>query len=270
MVFLGGEPIGVIPVGNRGMAYGDGLFETMRVHHGGIAWWREHWARLGIGAARLGIALPEPKQAREASGTLFEDAGDGVLKLLLIRGGDGRGYAPMLDAPPLWMLSRHALPATTQRGLHLHWCDTRMAIQPLLAGIKHCNRLEQVLGRAECQRANADEGLMCDAEGTVVGATSANVFVLRQGRWRTPRIDRCGIAGVCRGHLLSLLDAREEHLSPEQVEDADAVFLCNAVRGILPVTRLGARTWTDVSPSASAARLLAQSQPGFVLDLEHP
>ena len=270
MVFLGSESIDAIPVGNRAMAYGDGLFETMRVHRGGIAWWQAHWERLADGAARLGIVLPEPARVRQAAASLFDDAGDGVLKLLLARGGDARGYAPVPDAPPLWMLSRHALPERARRGLHVHWCTTRMAVQPALAGLKHCNRLEQVLGRAECVRAHADEGLMCDGEGSVVSATAANVFVLREGRWRTPRVDRCGVAGVCRLHLLSLLEAREEHLSPAQVEAADAVFLCNAVRGILPVTRLGARTWTDVSQSVSAGQLLAQSHPGLIPDLEHP
>lgn len=270
IAFLGSESIDAIPAGNRAMAYGDGLFETMRVHRGGIAWWQAHWARLAIGAARLGIALPEAAQVRQAAATLFDDAGDGVLKLLLSRGGDARGYAPLPNAPPLWVLSRHALPEPMRHGLRLHWCTTRMAIQPVLAGLKHCNRLEQVLGRAECVRASAEEGLMCDGEGSVVSATAANVFVLRQGQWRTPRVDRCGVAGVCRSHLLSIMDAREERLSPAQVESADAVFLCNAVRGILPVSRLGARTWTDVSQSVAAGQLLAQAHPGFVSDQENP
>jgi 4-amino-4-deoxychorismate lyase len=269
-IFLGDASIDAIPAGNRGMAYGDGLFETLRVHRGDIPWWSSHWARLAGGAARLGIPLPRPAQVRDVAASLFADAGDGVLKLLLSRGGGGRGYAPVADAPPLWILSRHPLPDCTTRSLQLHWCDTRMAIQPLLAGIKHCNRLEQVLARAECARARADEGLMRDGEGSVVSATAANIFVLRQGRWLTPRVDRCGVAGVCRSHLLALLGAGEERLSPAQVEDADAVFLCNAVRGILPVTGLGARTWTDFSPSATAARLLAQSHPGLVADLEQP
>jgi len=142
-----------------------------------------------------------------------------------------------------------------------------IAIQPALAGVKHCNRLEQVIARGECARRGTDEALMCDGDGHVICATAANVFVLLDGRWRTPRVDRSGVAGVCRAHLLPVMEASEECLSPADVEGADAIFLCNAVRGILPVARLGARSWHDLSASIEAARRLAQLHPGLVLDL---
>src|SRR5690606_5854536 len=139
-------------------------------------------------------------------------------------------------------------------------------VQPALAGIKHCNRLEQVLARAECDRAGADEGLLRDADGYVVSATAANLFVLSGDRWLTPPVDRCGVAGTCRAALLAPLSARETSLAKEDVERADAVFLCNAVRGILPVARLGARRW-PVHPGVAAAQAsLARLHPGFRLD----
>jgi 4-amino-4-deoxychorismate lyase len=216
------------------------------------------------------MRVPDYGVAREACGSLFADNIDGVLKLLLTRGGEGRGYAPTPDAPPVWMASRHALPSRTQRGVEVHWAKTTAAIQPALAGLKHCNRLEQVMARGECARQRTDEALMVNGDGHAIGATAANVFMLRDGRWRTPRVDRSGVAGVCRGHLLSVLEASEECLSPTDIEGADAVFLCNAVRGILPVARLGARTWLDLSATVAVARRLAHLHPGLVLDLEHP
>lgn len=265
-IFRGAVEAAAVPPGDRGLAYGDGVFETLRAHRGDLPWWSVHWARLSLGASRLGIPLPEEGLVREAASTLFEDRGDGVLKLLLTRGAGARGYAPLADAMPTWIVSRHALPAPPRRGLSLHWCDLRLSPQPLLAGIKHCNRLEQVLARAECERAGVDEGLLRDGDGNVVSATAANLFVLREGGWQTPPVDRCGVAGTCRAALLGPLAAREATLAPGDVEAADAVFLCNAVRGILPVARLGARGWPPHPAVARAQSLLARLHSGFSLD----
>ena len=145
----------------------------------------------------------------------------------------------------------------------LRWCDTALALQPALAGLKHCNRLEQVLARGEWTDAAIDEGLMRSTEGDVVCATAANLFLLRDGRWSTPRLDRCGVAGVCRAWVLSESAATETRVAPADVESADAVLLCNAVRGILPVARLGARAWAPHPAVADLRRRLARAHPGF-------
>jgi 4-amino-4-deoxychorismate lyase len=272
--FEGTTPVAALAPGNRGLAYGDGLFETMRAHRGALPWWDAHWARLARGGKRLGIALPDEAFVRAQAGALLaggnggDDNGDDVLKLLVVRGGNARGYAPATGAEPAWQLSRHVLPvAPSADGLRLHWCETRLAAQPALAGLKHCNRLEQVLARAESDAAGCDVGLVRDGDGHVVSATSANLFVLREGRWHTPPIDRCGVAGTCRMHLLPVLDAIEARLSVADVEGADAIFLCNAVRGILPVASVGSRRWPPGSAAvAGARRALAISHPGFEPD----
>ena len=269
-IFNGTERIDAWPADARAIAYGDGLFETMRMHRGTAPWWDAHWDRLARGAQRLRLPLPDQARVRDEVAALFDDDdGAGVLKLLLSRGGGGRGYATSPTAAPLWMLSRHALPIVAPVGLQLRWCETRQALQPALAGIKHCNRLEQVLARAECTDAGVDEGLMLDGDGAVVSATGANLFVLRGGQWQTPLLDRCGVAGVCRAHLLLLLDAREARLSVSDIEGADVVFLCNAVRGILTVAQLGACAWTPHPAVDDARRKLARVHPGFTFDLEH-
>jgi 4-amino-4-deoxychorismate lyase len=272
--FEGTTPVAALAPGNRGLAYGDGLFETMRAHCGALPWWDAHWARLARGGKRLGMALPDEAFVRAQAGALLaggnggDDNGDDVLKLLVVRGGNARGYAPATGAEPAWQLSRHVLPvAPSADGLRLHWCETRLAAQPALAGLKHCNRLEQVLARAESDAAGCDEGLVRDGDGHVVSATSANLFVLREGRWHTPPIDGCGVAGTCRMHLLPALDAIEARLSVADVEGADAIFLCNAVRGILPVASVGSRRWPPGSAAvAGARRALAISHPGFEPD----
>lgn len=267
-IFVGERRVEAIPAEDRGLAYGDGLFETMRAHRGGVPWWDAHWTRLAKGAVRLRLPLPDPDLVRMQAAALLEGADAGVLKLIVSRGSGGRGYAPPTDAEPGWTLSLHPLPSSPTQGLALRWCATRLAIQPALAGLKHCNRLEQVLARAEWQDEvaadrDADEGLMLDTEGHAVSATAANVFALIGGRWATPRLDRCGVAGICRGWILSDLRAEEVRLPPAQLESAEAVFLCNAVRGILPVARLGERAWAP-HPQVSALRgRLAAAAPMF-------
>jgi 4-amino-4-deoxychorismate lyase len=267
-VFVGDTRMDAIAAGDRGLAYGDGLFETMRACRGSVPWWDAHWCRLQRGAERLRIALPDPAQVHAEAQELLSGA-DAVLKLIVTRGAGGRGYAANPDGAPTWILSRHPLPpAAPVEGIAVRWCETRLAVQTALAGIKHCNRLEQVLARAEwndpaVSERDAFEGLMRSSEGDVVCATAANLFVLRSGAWLTPPVDRCGVAGVCRAWAIDALAAREVRLAVTDVESADAIFLCNAVRGILPVTRLGGCTW-PLHPQVSILReRLAAAHPGF-------
>ena len=220
-LFVSERRIDEIAASNRGLNYGDGVFETMRVDHGGVPLWSRHLARLGEGAQRLGISLPERAFIEARLHELCAGVDTGVVKLLLTRGDGGRGYAPSVDAPPVWVLSLHPLPPR-QTALQLHACNTRLATQPLLAGIKHCNRLEQVLARTEAQRAGCDEGLMRDMAGNVVCATAANALAA-----------------------------------------ADALALCNAVRGILPVARLGARSWRTQPAVTALQTALAKDYPMY-------
>lgn len=260
--YLGRERVGGVSAANRGLAYGDGLFETMRVHRGVLPLWPRHLARLREGATRLGIGLPDVAFIESRIAEMIGGTDAGVLKLLLTRGDGGRGYAPPADANPVWTLALHPLPQAPE-ALRLHACDTRLAIQPALAGIKHCNRLEQVLARIEVERAGCDEGLMLDGEGRVVSASSANLLAHRDGRWLTPPVTRCGVAGVLRGWLLAQGLVEEAELAPGEVEDAAALALCNAVRGILPVSLLGARNWAAHPALTELQARLAMAYPMF-------
>ncbi len=284
-ILLGGHIVDRIDPGDRGLAYGDGVFETLRIHARRPIWWDAHWTRLSRGALRLGIPLPDETMVRRQVDALIagqpnhDAAKIGVLKLVLTRGAGSRGYDSPAHPQPTLILSLHAAPMPTPlQGLRLSWCETRLAIQPALAGIKHCNRLEQVLARAECNATTADassataesasdhridEGLMRDTEGFAVCATAANLFVLRDGMWWTPPVDRCGVDGICRGWILAHSGAVESRLTVAEVESADAVFLCNSVRGILPVAALGDRRWLPQSRTSQLQRMLADAEAGF-------
>jgi 4-amino-4-deoxychorismate lyase len=253
---------------DRGLAYGDGLFETMRVHAGRPVWWREHWQRLVHGASVLGIPVPDETAIVAQSLDLIAGRPQGVLKLVLTRGVGGRGYAPPELPQAMVVLSWHALPGLEpDEGLTLRWCRLRLSEQPALAGIKHLNRLENVMARAEWVDPDIHEGLLCDAQGRLVGVTAGNVFLYLDGRWLTPRLDRCGVAGIARGWLLkNISEAAEADLTPKDVRDSAALVVCNSVRGVRPARRLEDRMWPTSPAVAELRRSLAVAEPAFSSD----
>lgn len=227
------------PLDDRGAAYGDGLFETVLLRDGRPLLWDEHLARLVRGCHALGIPMPAE---RELAAPLAE-AGPGlvVLKLILTRGSGGRGYRPPASPEPRlrWQLATFA-PAQShwREGVRVRHCRLRLGIQPALAGLKHLNRLENVLARSEWDDETVAEGLLCDSDGRLVEATAMNLFWQRDGRLETPRLDRCGVAGTLREALRERLSIAEVEAGPEALIAAEAVWLGNSVQGVWPVVRL--------------------------------
>lgn len=261
-IYRGEQAVPALAPDERGLAYGDGLFETMRIDRGGVPWWPRHRARLAEGARRLGITPPGDTWLDARVAELAANVDRGVLKLVLTRGAGGRGYLPPDALAPTVVLSVHSLPPPAG-GLEVAWSPIRLGIQPALAGIKHLNRLEQVLARREADAAGAHEALMLDTNGGLVCATAANVMVLGEGHWLTPPVSRSGVAGVCRGWLLEQGLARESELPRATVDAARAVILCNAVRGILPVARLDGRGLAHDPAIDSIVGALHEAMPAF-------
>ena len=244
-VLIDGEQSLRIDVDSRGLNYGDGLFETILIENGEPVWWGEHFARLRQGAQVLGMQLPDPDGLLGEIRELSQGHARAVLKLCLVRDGAGRGYAPSAAARSQRILSLHPAPllpmAHYRDGIEVRWCVMQWAQQPRLAGIKHLNRMENLLARAESEQAGVTEGLDCDRSGQVVCATAANLFVQRRGKLSTPPLRESGIAGVCRDWLLSRMNVEIRELYPLEILRADAVFLSNCVRGIVPVKRIETR-----------------------------
>jgi 4-amino-4-deoxychorismate lyase len=234
---------------DRGLEFGDGLFETMAVHGGRVRLLDRHLERLYAGAARLGIAAPADATLREEIARAAAEPGCGVLKLIVTRGAGGHGYrAESGPAPRRWLaaLSPRTRPASwPQAGVVARICATRLAEQPLLAGLKHLNRLEQVLARREWSDPEVAEGLMLDVHGRLVCGTMSNVFLVVNGTVVTPLLARCGVAGVMRAAVLAALRAAgsavaERDVDLAEVAAASEVFLSNALIGAWPVRRLEA------------------------------
>lgn len=260
---IDGAPAATIPVDDRGLAYGDGLFETMRAVDGRIALWDFHLARLRQGCARLGIAPPAADRLAAECADLLDGHADAVLKLLLTRGSGSRGYAPRHEHRPRRILMRlPAPPPPPADGLRLVTCTTRLPLDPALAGLKHLNRLHQVLARAEVDAVGADEGLCLDAAGRVACATAANVFAQVDGALRTPSVDEAGVAGACRAALLADpafgRTMRVGPLLPQEIGRASEVFLTNAVRGVMPVASIDGRAVCTGGAAAAARAALSR------------
>ncbi|WP_104205395.1 aminodeoxychorismate lyase [Billgrantia saliphila] len=228
-----------VPLDDRGLAYGDGLFETVLVRDGAALLWGEHLARLSRGSRALGIPMPLAGELERLP--LLAGPGLHVLKLVLTRGSGGRGYLPPSAPTPrlVWQLAPfHPQPQHWQAGVRVRHCRLRLAIQPALAGIKHLNRLENVLARSEWSDPDVAEGLLCDGRGRLIEATCMNLFWQRKGRLETPRLEGCGVAGTLREALLERLSMTEVEAGPEALIEAEAVWLGNSVQGLWPLSQL--------------------------------
>ena len=225
---------------DRGFGYGDGLFESIRLVGTVAPLWSRHMQRLAEGCARLKIPAPDPAQLSREALEVSRELPQSVVRITITRGPGERGYAPPLSPQPSRVVAAFAPPevaaAVYAQGVRLRVCDIRLAEQPRLAGIKHLNRLEQVLARAEWNDPDIAEGVLCDSHGRVISATMANLFAVVDGELLTPALDRCGVAGIGRAEVLAQCpQARVAELALDTLRGASEVFLSSSVRGIVPV-----------------------------------
>ena len=233
----------VIPATDRSFNYGDGIFTTMQVREGNIQLWPLHLQRLQRAAVQLGFGAID-WQGVEQQAQAAITAPEQVIKLLLSRGEGGRGYAPTDVGAPLVYVSTSPMPDyrhARQQGVCLGIAALKLAVQPLLAGLKHNNRLEQVLLKQELAGTDFDDLLVLDQQGFIVEATAANVFLHRDGVWHTPKLQRAGVAGVMRRHIMQQAAISQVDWAVTELASVDAMFICNALMGIVPVRNIAGR-----------------------------
>lgn len=244
-MLINGRRSTAVSITDRGLAYGDGVFETLRFQHGRLLFESLHLQRLAAGCDRLGLQLDMAALRRELDSVLQSAPEAGVLKLIVTRGEGGRGYRPTAS-PANRILTLHPLPdyraQQPEDGIRAFVCTLRMATQPALAGIKHLNRLEQVLASSEWSDDSFMEGLLLDHEDRIVEGTRSNLFLVKDGKVCTPALDRCGVDGIMRQVLLQDFAAAActGDYTLADLHTADEVFFCNSVFGVWPVTTLQA------------------------------
>jgi 4-amino-4-deoxychorismate lyase len=244
-----------VSVLDRGFGYGDGLFESIRLVGTRAPLWARHMQRLATGCERLLIPAPDPDRLWHETQQVRADMAHAVVRITVTRGIGERGYAPPATPRPTRVVAAFQAPPVADAAIHgvrMRLCRLRLAEQPRLAGIKHLNRLEQVLARAEWNDPAIAEGVLCDGHGHVISATMANLFAVIDGELLTPAVDRCGIAGVARAEVLEAMPAREAEIPLDRLVGASELFLSSSVRGIVPVQSLERWTW---APGAVARRL---------------
>jgi 4-amino-4-deoxychorismate lyase len=248
MLWIDGSPAATTAPLDRGLEFGDGLFETIAVVAGRPRLLSRHLDRLAHGCAVLGFACPSRALLEAEIQAAAREPGVAVIKLVLTRGDGGIGYT-VDDSRSV----RRYLVASPARRLPLG--DTaRVAVLPThiarsarLAGLKHLNRLEQVLLRRDVMCLGLDEGLVTDDDNRLISGVMSNVFLVRGGSVVTPALDQCGIAGVMRAAIIDTLGAagvpcQVREVAPQELQEADEVFLTNALIGVWPVTGIGEQT----------------------------
>lgn len=249
---LNGKLVSGIAPTNRGFAYGDGVFRTMRLHQGVLQDWPLHYQTLVADCTRLQMVCPSAELLMQEfkffiQATARDTNNDCVVKLIITRGEGARGYAPASISAPSRIFIQSPMPVYSDsmlnEGVALYTCRTRLGHQPLLAGVKHLNRLENVLARAENKDPQFFDGLLLDYQSQVIEAVSGNLFIQRGEQILTPMLDQCGVAGVMRRKILDwyqtqALPVQETRLHLDDLFSADAVIIANSIYGVLQVNRI--------------------------------
>jgi 4-amino-4-deoxychorismate lyase len=241
-----------ISVLDRGLHYGDGFFETVAVVSGKPGLWSLHEQRMRDSAKRLKLQIAN---ASDFLADLHRLAGSDscVIKFIVTRGAGGRGYRVPQQHQSTRIAIRYDWPdypgEYSSNGIEAIVCKTRLCHNPALAGIKHLNRLENVIARSEWTNQDIPEGIMLDQEDNIVEGTMTNIFIEKNGdTLLTPKLNRCGVAGIQRSNLILLakaigIDVVASDISVESITDNVQLFVCNSLIGIWPIRKIGNRNF---------------------------
>ena len=243
VVLINGEELSEVSIFSRNFQFGDGLFETCIGRDGKILFWSKNFDRLNFGCEKLNINkisesiwLHDIKRALN----LFTKK-HFILKLILSRGNSLRGYGYKDDIEPTRVVIISEMQKSkVNKVFSLEYSKSGYHSNPKLAGIKHCNRLEQILARSSL---SSNEAIMLDEKENVISVTQGNIYFIFENTLLTPKLDRCGVIGSRRSLILELarsikLDAMESDISMDQIQKADEVFISNSVIGIQPISSI--------------------------------
>ncbi len=264
--------VDVIPIGDRGFQYGDGLFETIAIRGNQPRLWDYHLQRLAKGCERLAIRMPAAAELAEGlTAALHHDASASerrTAKLVITAGTGQRGYGRgPADTPSVFF----GVFAATQPGVKAYRdgietviCKTRLATPSATAGLKTLNRLEQVLARSEFAATDVFEGLTLDDDGNIICGTMSNLFVVHGDKISTPSLQHCGVEGVMRRHIIATLEEQGiqtgiRSITLANMNDSDELFVCNSQFGVLPVRRCLQKRWSVGKVTKNVMALLANS-----------
>lgn len=245
---INGENSTFIDHADRGLAYGDGVFETLKVINNAPCYWLQHLERLVRGCKTLKFTTDFKtldRNLHQDVSQLLESNDDtaGIIKIIVTRGAGPRGYG-FDQSHQLTRICTLSSPKQHQqdfftKGIRLYRCETTLAEQPILAGVKHLNRLEQVLARSEWG-SEFEEGLMLTASGQVVEGVMSNVFMVKNNAVYTPLLNQAGVEGIMKSRVIAWakqrgLTVEQRPISIDEFKQADHLWVCNSLIGVWPV-----------------------------------
>ncbi|WDE07629.1 aminodeoxychorismate lyase [Thalassomonas viridans] len=249
---VNGQQTDVLSVNDRGFAYGDGIFTTGKISNGRLELCPRHIARLQLGCSKLQISPPDWLMLNDDIGRISARYPLAVLKIIITAGQGGRGYSRVGTGESCVIIQVHDYPehyqAWSREGIMLGICGQKLGLNPMLSGIKHLNRLEQVFIRQELDRRSEDDLLVLNIRNEIVETSCSNVFWQADGAWFTPVLDDSGVEGLARASILaSRKDVDCVRATLPDLENLDAMFICNAVMGAVPVRAFDGRD-LDIAP----------------------
>ena len=261
MILVNGINQTHIEVSDRGLQYGDGLFETLTVNNGKPVFLTQHLNRLINGCQRLQLPAPDTNLLRAEIQQLCQNTKQAVLKIIITRGSGGRGYRQPDDIHSTRILSLHPFPVypdSYAQGITARFCSTRLGLNPTLAGMKHLNRLEQVLARAEWNDDSVQEGIMLDINNRVIEGTMSNLFYRKNNQLYTADLTQSGVAGIIRGIIINHESVIEHHFTQDELLEADELFVCNSIIGLWAIKQLAHRSFAVGSKTKYLQHWLTQ------------
>jgi 4-amino-4-deoxychorismate lyase len=254
-----------VSVDDRGLAYGDGLFETISVRGGELRFFSAHYERLAASCSRLQMPAPEQQYLLDCAAQLVADERHGTLKIIVTRGTGQRGYALPDTVKPTCAVgfSPEDPSSPLSQGITARICQTRVSSNPATAGMKTLNRLEQVMARAEWQDTDIGEGIMLSIQGEVVCGTMSNIFLVTDGRLVTPVLDQYGVHGIMRAQVMEVakslgLSCDEERIDADRLGEFGELFFTNSRIGVWPVARLKPHSYVRQEATVAIMRGLAE------------
>ncbi len=262
---INGKPSAGLSVNDRGLAYGDGVFRTFLVNNGVPHHWELQYQKLSQDCQALGISCPNNDVLTSDIKTLFNDGSDAVAKIIVTRGESSRGYAVPDDIQTSRFVIKSALPIyplnNQTQGVKLHLCELKLGLQPKFAGVKHLNRLENVLARMEWKDASIADGLLLDSNDNVIECTMSNIFARYGNELITPSLEECGVAGIARARIIENtkrfnLDIKIEALKLNKLMQADEIIICNSLFGAWQVVSFNGKHWAKQVLDAQLRKML--------------
>jgi len=262
---INGKPSAGLSMFDRGLAYGDGVFRTFLFKNGVPHHWELQYQKLSQDCQALGIACPSEEELLSDIKALFNGGADAVAKIIVTRGESSRGYAVPDGIQANRVVTKSALPtyplSNQTQGVKLHLCELKLGLQVKLAGVKHLNRLENVLARMEWNDTKIADGLLMDSNDNVIECTMSNIFARFGNEFITPSLDQCGVAGIARARIIENakdfdLDVKIEVLKLNKLMQADEIIICNSLFGVWQVVDFNGKQWSKQSLDSQLREML--------------